>query len=198
MKMVFAHRPAPIQAASSVTTMLKRLRNIGLALGAAVLIIAGYVVAVNVQGNFHPITPGEAYRSGQLNSHQLARYVEQYKIKSVLNLRGSHPGEDWYEDELAASSKLRLTHYDISLSANHEMTESDVRQLIDIFKTAPRPILIHCQAGADRSGLVAAMWQVVVDKVSKAEAKKQLSLWYGHIAIGEKRAMDNFFEKWTP
>jgi protein tyrosine/serine phosphatase len=178
--------------------MLKRLRNTGVVLAVAILIMAGYVLAVNIQGNFHPITPGEAYRSGQLNSNKLARCVEQYKIKSVLNLRGSHPGEDWYEDELAASSKLQLVHYDISLSASHELTEADVRKLIGIFKTAPRPVLIHCQAGADRSGLVAAMWQVVVDKVSKAEAKKQLSLWYGHIAIGEKRAMDNSFEKWNP
>ncbi len=196
--MVFAYRSAPIHAPSSGAPMLKRLRSIGIVLGLALLILGGYIIAVNIQGNFHAITPGEAYRSGQLGSQKLARYVEQYKIKSVLNLRGHHPEEDWYQEEFAASSKLQLAHYDIGLSASQELSESDVRQLIDIFKTAPRPILIHCSAGADRSGLVAAMWKVVVDKESKAEAKKQLSLWYGHIAIGEKRALDNFFEKWNP
>ncbi len=178
--------------------MVKRLKYIGAALGAAVLVLAAYIITVNLQGNFHPITPGEAYRSGQPDDRQLAQYADQYKIKSVLNLRGSHPGEKWYEDELVASSRLSLVHYDVSLSATHELTADEVRQIIEIFKAAPRPILIHCQAGADRSGLVAAMWKVVVDGKPKAEAKKQLSLKYGHIAFGEKRAMDDFFEKWNP
>jgi undecaprenyl-diphosphatase len=167
-------------------------------LAAVVLLLAGYVLAVNLQGNFHPITPGEAYRSGQPDDHMLAQYKEQYKIKSVLNLRGSHPGESWYEEELAASTRLNLVHYDVSLSASSELKDAEVRQLMDIFRTAPRPILIHCQAGADRSGLVAAMWKVAVNKMPKAEARKQLSLWYGHLAVGEKRAMDSFFEKWNP
>ncbi len=178
--------------------MKKWLKYVGAALAAVFLILAVYILAVNLQGNFHPITPGEAYRSGQPEGNKLEQYKEQYKIKSVLNLRGSHPGEDWYEEELAESARLNLAHYDVSLSATHELKDSEVRQLMDIFRTAPRPILIHCQAGADRSGLVAAMWKVVVNKISKAEARKQLSLRYGHLALGEKRAMDDFFEKWNP
>ncbi len=178
--------------------MKKWLKYTGAAAGAAILLLAGYILVVNLQGNFHPITPGEAYRSGQPDEHMLAQYKEQYNIKSVLNLRGSHPGESWYEEEMAASAKLNLVHYDVGLSASHELTKDDVRQLIDVFRTAPRPILIHCQAGADRSGLVAAMWKVAVNKIPKAEAKKELSLRYGHISFGENGAMDRFFEKWQP
>ncbi len=178
--------------------MIKRLKYTGAALAAVVLLLAGYILAVNLQGNFHPITPGEAYRSGQPDEHMLAQYQERYNIKSVLNLRGSHPGEGWYEEEIAASAKLNLVHYDVTLSSSQELTDAAVRQLMDIFRTAPRPILIHCQAGADRSGLVAAMWKVAVNKMSKTEAKKELSLLYGHIALGENRAMDRFFEKWQP
>ncbi len=178
--------------------MTKRLKYAGAALAGAVLVLAAYIITVNLQGNFHTITPGEAFRSGQPDGARLAQYVDRYKIRSVLNLRGSHAGESWYEDEVAASARLNLAHYDVSLSATHELTDAEVRQLMEIFNTAPRPILIHCQAGADRSGLVAAMWKVVVDKMPKSEAKKQLSLKYGHIALGEKRAMDSFFEKWNP
>jgi undecaprenyl-diphosphatase len=99
---------------------------------------------------------------------------------------------------VATCAKLDVTHYDVSLSSDHELTEAEVRQLLDIFNTAPRPILIHCQAGADRSGLVAAMWKVVVDKEPKDLAAQQLSLRYGHFPIGETTAMDRFFEKWNP
>ncbi len=167
-------------------------------LAVIVLLLIGYIVFVNVQGNFHPITPAEAYRSGQLDSHQLAKYAKQYNIKSVLNLRGKHGGESWYDDEVATSSRLDLVHYDVGISADHELTDGEVRQLLDIFKNAPRPILIHCQAGADRSGLVAAMWKVVVDKEPKNVAMKQLSLRYGHLPFGENSAMDRFFKKWNP
>ncbi len=178
--------------------MMKRRQHIFAVLAVIVSLLIGYVLSVKMQGNFHTITPAEAYRSGQLGNNKLAEYVKQYNIRSVLNLRGKHAGESWYEDEVAMSAKLDLTHYDVSLSSDHELTESEVHQLIDIFHTAPRPILIHCQAGADRSGLVAAMWRVVMDKEPKDRAAQQLSLWYGHIPIGSTRAMDRFFEKWNP
>jgi protein tyrosine/serine phosphatase len=178
--------------------MMKRRQHILAVLAVIVSLLIGYILFVKMQGNFHTITPSEAYRSGQLDNDKLAEYVKQYKIRSVLNLRGKHAGESWYDDEVAMSAKLDVTHYDVSLSSDHELTESEVRQLIDIFHAAPRPILIHCQAGADRSGLVAAMWKVVVDKEPKDRAAKQLSLRYGHIPVGDNSAMDRFFEKWNP
>jgi undecaprenyl-diphosphatase len=160
--------------------------------------VAAYFGYVKIQGNFHVITPGEAYRSAQLNGSKLARHLRDHSIRSVLNLRGHHSGESWYEDELAVCSRLNVKHYDVALSASHELTEAQVSELLEVFRTAPRPILIHCQAGADRSGLVAAMWKVVVNKVTKTEAARELTFWYGHFPFGEKAAMDSFFEKWKP
>jgi protein tyrosine phosphatase (PTP) superfamily phosphohydrolase (DUF442 family) len=150
------------------------------------------------QNNFHLITAGEAYRSAQPDGAELAYYIRKYHIKSVLNLRGANPGETWYTDELSVSSKNNVAHYDISLSAYQEPQEKDIRTLTDIFVHAPRPLLIHCQAGADRSGLVAAMWKEFVDKEPKAEAMKQLSIFFGHLSVGSASAMDTFFEKWNP
>lgn len=101
-------------------------------------------------------------------------------------------------EEKKVSAKHNVQHYDVSLSVSHEPTKDDVRKLMEIFKHAPRPILIHCQAGADRSGRVAAMWKVIVDKEPKSEAGKQLSILYGHLPIGKTTAMDHFFENWNP
>jgi len=178
--------------------MVKQQKYSIAVLAIIVFLVIGYILSVKVQGNFHSITPAEAYRSGQLDNDKLAEYVRQYNIRSILNLRGRHSGEGWYDDEVSVSSKLDIAHYDVSLSSDHELTDSEVHQLMDIFQKAPRPILIHCQAGADRSGLVAAMWKVVVDKEPKDSAAKQLSLRYGHIPIGDNSAMDRFFEKWNP
>ena len=115
-----------------------------------------------------------------------------------MNLRGKKPDSEWYREELRVSAANRIKHYDITLSATKEPTENDVKQLMEIFKKAQQPILIHCQGGADRSGLVAAMWKVIIDQESKSEAEKQLSIFYGHIPLGGTYAMDKFFKKWQP
>ncbi len=150
------------------------------------------------QGNFHEITKGEAYRSAQMSGDELRQCVGRYRIKSILNLRGRMPGEKWYSDELRVSAETAVMHYDLLLSASSELSAEETRILRDLFRTAPRPILIHCQGGADRSGLVAAMWKVIVDRESKSKAGKQLSIFYGHMPVGPPSAMDRFFAKWRP
>lgn len=149
-------------------------------------------------GNFHTITSGEAYRSGQLDRNRLAYYIKAYKIKSILNLRGEKPGSKWYVEEMRTCAENSVMHYDVSLSAYSEPIEEDVRKLMTVFRSAPRPILIHCEGGADRSGLVSAMWKVVVDGEPKSEAEKQLFLLYGHIPFGKAHVMDRFFREWRP
>lgn len=162
------------------------------------IVAASLALYVNEQGNFHPITAGEAYRSAQMDNDELAYYIKKYKIRSILNLRGKNPDETWYKDELKVSARNNVTHYDLALSATNEPGPKDIRDLMNVFSNAPRPLLLHCKAGADRSGLAAAIWKVVVDKESKAEADKQLSIVYGHIPMGGTEAMDNFFRKWDP
>ena len=158
---------------------------------------ASYFLYVEVQGNFHPITHGEAYRSAQLDGDEFEYYIKKYNIKSIVNLRGENHEAKWYRDEIKVSAEHNVQHYDISLSSSSQPDEDEIRSLIEIFKNAPRPVLIHCQAGADRSGLSAAIWKVVVDKEPKSEAEKQLSIFYGHLPIGKTTAMDRFFQNWN-
>ena len=162
------------------------------------LLTGSYFLYMEEQGNFHAVTPGEAYRSAQLDKDELESYINNYHLKSILNLRGKNPDSDWYNEEVKVSSEHGIVHYDMALSASSELTPKEVQVLLEIFNSAPLPILIHCKSGADRSGLVSAMWKVNVDKISKAEAKKQLSIVYGHIPIGPTSAMDQFFEIWRP
>src|SRR5271169_3268916 len=60
-------------------------------------ILAGSLyIYIEEQGNFHPITPGEAYRSAQMDRDELEYYINKYRLKSILNLRGKNPDSDWY------------------------------------------------------------------------------------------------------
>jgi len=177
----------------------RRLRIVIAAVVLLMLLPAGYFgVYMPVQGNFHPITPGEAYRSAKLDREKLEHYIKKYNIKSIVNLIGEDPRKPWYQEELQVSAEHNVKHYDITLSATQEPTDDDVRKLVEIFQHAPRPVLIHCKGGSDRSGLAAAMWKVIIDKEPKSEARKQLSILYGHLPIGKTSAMDHFFEQWEP
>ncbi|MDA8137357.1 MAG: dual specificity protein phosphatase family protein [Desulfobacteraceae bacterium] len=148
------------------------------------------------QGNFHPITPGEAYRSAQLDQELLEYYVRKFNIRSVINLRGRNAGEPWYEAETATCRKLGIEHYDLGLDAERAPTAGEIKELLEDFKIAPRPVLIHCQAGADRSGLAAALWKMAVDGAPKTVAREQLAIRYGHMPFGSTQVLDAFLDNW--
>jgi protein tyrosine/serine phosphatase len=83
----------------------------------------------------------------------------------------------------------------LGTSADIKPTFLEIRSLLRLLKIAPRPVLIHCMGGADRSGLAAAIWQVAIKGRPKAEARRQLSFIYGHMSIGPTQVLDQFFEQ---
>jgi hypothetical protein len=63
----------------------------------------GYFLYMYEQGNFYPITYGEAYRSAQLDRDEFEYYIKKYNIKSIVNLRGRHLDAPWYNEEIKRS-----------------------------------------------------------------------------------------------
>lgn len=180
----------------SAMNIRKALFGIIGALLSIACVVGGYAVYMHLQGNFHVITDGEAFRSAQLDRDQLEHYIRQYNIKSIINLRGLNNGHKWYQDEINVSKAMNVAHYDIALGSTREPSAADVERLIGYFNKAERPVLIHCMGGSDRTGLAAAMWKVSVNGASREEASNQLSIIYGHIPFGDTTVMDRFFEKW--
>jgi len=45
---------------------------------------------------------------------------------------------------------------------------------LKIIKNAPKPILIHCKHGSDRTGVIVAMYRIIFENYSKKEAIKEL------------------------
>jgi len=152
-------------------------------------------IIILYEGNFHAVQPGVLYRSAQLSRGELETLARRYGIKSVLNLRGANPGRAWYEGEMAAVRDLGIAHYDDALSAKRFVTAAQITQLLAIVRRAPKPLLIHCESGADRSGLVAALFDYAIRGESAAAADRQLSLAYGHFPYFMSRtgAMDRSF-----
>jgi len=179
---------------------LRQKRSVRVAAAAAAfmaLVVGLRFWYLEEQGNFHAITPGEAYRSAQMDRDELEYYLGKYHIRSVINLRGRAAGQPWYEEEVKVCRELGVGHYDVVLKADELPPQEEIGYLIALFKHVPRPVLIHCRAGSDRSGLAAAIWKVVVDGASKQEAQRQLSLLYGHLPFGPTQVMDQFLDQWV-
>jgi protein tyrosine phosphatase (PTP) superfamily phosphohydrolase (DUF442 family) len=141
---------------------------------------AAYCGILAVSGNFHTVKAGQLYRSAQLDKAELGTIIDRYHIKSVLNLRGPNPESAWYKDELAAIREHAVDHYDVGISAHQPPTPEQMARILVILRTAAKPLLIHCKAGSDRTGLVAALYRYAVAGEPAEQAASELSLRFGH------------------
>lgn len=145
------------------------------------LFLAGFHVYLLLQGNFHIVSPGTLYRSGLLSPLLLRGYLRRYGIKSIICLQGEHPDAAWYRRELEIAKAWDVKHYAIGLSARKYLSAADFDELMTLLAVCPKPVLVHCKAGADRTGLLCAAWRLVFDGASPEEACQELAAQYGHL-----------------
>lgn len=173
-----------------------RLAVLGTGLVTGSVIVYGGSVLWNA--NFHTVARGQFYRSAQLNADELLSAINTYGIKSILNLRGRNPDAAWYVDEVAVARQRGVVHYDVRVSAQEPLTEAQVGRILDILRRAPKPILVHCKSGADRTGLVSALYRYALQGRSATEAEDEMSVRYGHFPYLSSKtvAMDVTFQKY--
>lgn len=172
-----------------------RLRRVllrsGLTLG--VMWLGVQILWVFAGPNFHTVVPGVCYRSAQPTSGQLERFVRLHGIRTVVNLRGQNPGQPWFQEEVAAAKRLGVKLLNVPMSSHQRPDEMMFRQLLRTLDGAERPILLHCFQGADRTGMAAACFLLLYTDQSPDEAARQLSVRYGHFALGKPALLDHIF-----
>jgi protein tyrosine/serine phosphatase len=149
-------------------------------------------------GNFDEVIPGEYFRAAQPSAARLERYVRKYGIKSVLNLRGSNQKHLWYRNEAAKAEALGIRFADFKMSARKQLTDAQTEELLELLQDLPKPVLVHCKSGSDRTGLVSAIYVYKIAGRSQAAADRMISFRYGHIGIpyvSEAFAMDQNWAK---
>ena len=132
------------------------------------------------QNNFHVVQEGVLYRSAQLSGDELATYIKRYGIKAIINLRGKHPEAQWYVNEKEVADRHQVMLFDIPADADTLTSKENLKAILDAFDHAPRPLLVHCLAGADRTGEASALWVIDQQGRSNNEALEQLVPEYRH------------------
>jgi protein tyrosine/serine phosphatase len=125
-----------------------------------VVAVGGWVGYLRVSGNINVVDPGKVYRSGQLWPSQLESLLKEKGIRTLINLRGENPGTGWYDDEVNITRALGVQYISLPFSASHEPNDGLLDALTTAMATAQQPLLIHCEGGADRSGLASALYSL--------------------------------------
>jgi protein tyrosine phosphatase (PTP) superfamily phosphohydrolase (DUF442 family) len=166
---------------------LRFFRRTLIVIGLVLLALVG-VAALRffVFHNFGTVVEEQVYRSNQPTGDEIRRWQMQYGLKSVLNLRGDEKRNARVQSEMAAAKEVGVQYLSVQLSSTSEMTGEDLRRTIEALETAPRPLLIHCRLGADRTGVVSMMAAMAIGGESYREARRQVTPLYFHFDYSPK------------
>ncbi len=106
------------------------------------------------------------YRSEQPDSLDI-KLLKELGIRSILNLRRFH------SDTTFMGSRDDFYFYHVKMYA-FSFSNKQIAEAMSVLIEAPKPILIHCKHGSDRTGVVVAMYRILFEQWTKKEAIKEL------------------------
>ena len=141
--------------------------------------------------NLHEVAPG-LWRSAQ-PSPAAIRMLAQRGIRTILNLRGARACGSYILEKYACA-KFGIRLIDMPFDSRGAPSSARVEGAAATFSAIDYPVLMHCKSGADRAGIVSALYLILQDGKPVAEAKKQLALRYGHVRHARTGVLDHFLD----
>jgi protein tyrosine/serine phosphatase len=148
---------------------------------------AHWAKPIQVKGapNLHKVTD-TLYRSGQPSAEGMAN-LKAMGIETIVNLRSFHSDRD----EIGNTG---LAYEHIYMKAWHPEEEDAVRFLQIVTNPKRTPVLVHCQHGADRTGIMFVLYRIAVQGWTKEEAMREMT--QGGFGFHEMwKTLPNRFEK---
>lgn len=141
--------------------------------------------------NLHRV--GEnAWRAAQPTPYQI-RALAGKGVRTVVSLRGGQSfGSLPLEIEACKAAGIRFETF--VLRSRAIPTAEEIRALTALFERIEYPVLFHCKSGADRAGMMAALYLALHEGRPVSEARRQLGLRYGHVSQGRTGVLDAFFD----
>ena len=145
--------------------------------------------------NLHQID-SDMWRSNQTTPRRIEQ-AAKLGITTIINLRGPRSDGSWrLEAEACARYGLQLVDFTArSRAAPDKQMLYDTKAL---FEGIEGPALMHCKSGADRAGLISALYLLMQKNRPVAEAARQLSFRYLHVKQAKTGLLDAFFAAYAP
>lgn len=175
---------------SQIVPQQKRsTRRIAIVAGIIALLVIAFFVLWNnglrdylYPKNFGIIEPGQLYRSGQISHWQIEPTLKNNNIKVIVALSGHGGKAADLQAESDACKQLGIDREVFPLGGDGTgqiQQYAHAIAAIDKAKRAGKPVLVHCIAGAQRTGGVIATYEILVEHRPPAEAFQQMRA-FGH------------------
>jgi len=136
----------------------------------------------------------EMWRSSQPLPYQVAS-AARAGVKTIVNLRGDGDNS-FYRFEEEAAQRHGVTLMNFIVNSREAPMKASVLAAQDLFQTLDYPALMHCKSGADRAGLMSALYLHFRKGLPIAEAKRHLSLRWGHVKQAKTGILDFFLQSY--
>jgi len=144
--------------------------------------------------------PGVLYRSGRLEPAVLTAVIGDYGIKTVVNLKSTRENAaPWHDVEVQTTEAAGARHLDIAMEPDTPPTPAQVDAWLSLFADPARtPVLVHCQHGVIRTGMLVAVYEMEFEGKDGAQALADM-VSFGHDLSSQARApMRDFVRTYTP
>lgn len=139
--------------------------------------------------NLHEIRPG-VWRSNQPSPGRV-HAAAGAGIRTILNLRGPRSDGGW-RLEKEACDQHGMALVDFTIRSRAVPDRETVLEAKRVFGALEYPILMHCKSGADRAGIMSALYLLLMENATAAEAAEQLGLKYLHVRQAKTGLLDAF------
>ena len=110
--------------------------------------------------NFHWVAPGEASRMAQPWAGGTGAFLQKRGLKALINLRGRNDDLSWWKNETKATGARGIAHLDAMLDSRKLPTQAMLVRLLEAFDQAPKPFVLKCSGGQDRTSFAAALYLI--------------------------------------
>ena len=119
--------------------------------------------------NFHQVN-GILFRGGQPKPGGFEQ-LRQLGIKTVVNLRDDDDREAQEESEVKNAG---LRYFNIPLGRLGRPDDKEIEGILSLINNREnQPVFIHCAHGADRTGVVIAVYRIIHDGWTSEQAKDE-------------------------
>ncbi len=141
--------------------------------------VGKYVYDMHINHNFETITENKVYKSGAIPPDEIADYVKEYNIKSVVDLRFPGTGDDENNPEIpveltaekVAVSKIKGVNY-FNNGSDQVPTQKNLDYFFSIMDNPDNyPVLLHCYHGVGRAEMYSAIYRIEYENMDRDEAR---------------------------
>ena len=132
--------------------------------GLLIALAVAALVARHKLGPYHfrEVEAGILYRSGVLRPRNLERVIRAEGIRTVINLQPEAINElPWHELEARVCRENGAVLVDMPLGPEEPPRPEYVRRFLELINDPTRrPVLVHCQHGVIRTGMLVAVYEL--------------------------------------